>query len=96
MADLRESGDLTHEERLDYVNAVLCLQHLPPRTPANVSTGARSRVSIKVLTTVEAEDRQAHNLCTVRRLRRHPHPADSDNPLYRQLLAMASVVYVLV
>lgn len=43
---MRSSGDLTHEERLDYVNAVLCLQHLPSRTPANVSAGARSRVSI--------------------------------------------------
>lgn len=38
------SGDLSHDERLDYVNAVLCLQSLPPRTPANVSAGARSRV----------------------------------------------------
>lgn len=44
-SDRRYSGDLTHEERLDYVNAVLCLQRLPPRTPANVSAGARSRVS---------------------------------------------------
>jgi hypothetical protein len=39
------SGDLTHQERLDYVDAVLCLQRLPSRTPANVSSGARSRVS---------------------------------------------------
>lgn len=39
----REYGSLSHEERLDYVNAVQCLQNLPPRTPANVSSGARSR-----------------------------------------------------
>ena len=39
----REYGSLSREERLDYVNAVLCLQSLPPRTPANVSSGARSR-----------------------------------------------------
>jgi hypothetical protein len=45
VADTRHSGDLTHQERLNYVSAVLCLQHLPPRTPANVSAGARSRVS---------------------------------------------------
>ncbi|KAH8646195.1 hypothetical protein BX600DRAFT_390610 [Xylariales sp. PMI_506] len=37
------SGALSEEERLDYVNAVKCLQSLPPRTPANVSSGARSR-----------------------------------------------------
>ena len=47
-AHLHGSGDLTHEERLDYVNAVLCLQNLPPRTPVNVSAGARSRVSTRV------------------------------------------------
>ena len=43
LAIRREYGSLSREERLDYVNAVLCLQSLPPRTPANVSSGARSR-----------------------------------------------------
>lgn len=62
MADLHDSGDLTHEERLDYVNAVLCLQHLPPRTPASVSTGVRSRVSLMI---VEAKDTQVYGSATV-------------------------------
>lgn len=39
----REYGALSHEEKLDYVKAVQCLQTLPPRTPANVSSGVRSR-----------------------------------------------------
>ncbi|KAF6798247.1 tyrosinase central domain containing protein [Colletotrichum sojae] len=39
----REYGSLSKKERLAYVNAVKCLQRLPPRTPANVSSGARSR-----------------------------------------------------
>jgi tyrosinase len=43
LAIRREYGSLSRNERLDYVNAVLCLQSLPPRTPANVSSGARSR-----------------------------------------------------
>ncbi|KAG7151127.1 N-acetyl-6-hydroxytryptophan oxidase ivoB like protein [Verticillium longisporum] len=41
----REYGSLSEEERLSYVNAIKCLQTLPPRTPANVSSGAKSRVS---------------------------------------------------
>lgn len=39
----REYGALSRAEKLDYVRAVQCLQTLPPRTPANVSSGARSR-----------------------------------------------------
>ncbi|KPM45912.1 hypothetical protein AK830_g692 [Neonectria ditissima] len=39
----REYGSLSERERLAYVNAVKCLQHLPARTPANVSLGAKSR-----------------------------------------------------
>lgn len=39
----REYGALSHAEKLDYVKAVQCLQTLPARTPANVSSGARSR-----------------------------------------------------
>ncbi|WYZ37128.1 hypothetical protein EsH8_II_000634 [Colletotrichum jinshuiense] len=39
----REYGSLSKSERLAYVNAVKCLQRLPPQTPANVSSGARSR-----------------------------------------------------
>jgi hypothetical protein len=38
LAIRREYGSLSRNERLDYVNAVLCLQSLPPRTPANVSS----------------------------------------------------------
>lgn len=43
LAVRREYGSLSHRERLDYVKAVQCLQELPARTPANVSSGARSR-----------------------------------------------------
>lgn len=39
----REHGSLLTEEKLQYIDAVKCLQKLPPRTPANVSSGARSR-----------------------------------------------------
>ncbi|KAH6653191.1 hypothetical protein BKA67DRAFT_625169 [Truncatella angustata] len=39
----REYGSLSKAERLAYVNAVKCLQTLPPRTPSNVSAGAQSR-----------------------------------------------------
>ncbi|GAB7328380.1 hypothetical protein MBLNU13_g00362t2 [Cladosporium sp. NU13] len=52
-AAVAEDGDLTHQERLDYVNAVLCLQHLPPRTPANVSAGARSRYDDFIVTHIQ-------------------------------------------
>lgn len=38
------SGDLTKEERLDYVNAVKCLMKLPAKTPQEVAPGAKSRV----------------------------------------------------
>ncbi|KAH8842525.1 hypothetical protein MCOR02_004694 [Pyricularia oryzae] len=37
-------GDLTKEERLDYVNAVKCLMKLPAKTPQEVAPGAKSRV----------------------------------------------------
>ena len=39
----REYGDLTREERLDYIKAVKCLMELPGRTPRSVAPGARSR-----------------------------------------------------
>lgn len=39
----REYGDLTKEERLDYVNAVKCLMKLPPRTSQEIAPGAKSR-----------------------------------------------------
>ncbi|KAK3319501.1 tyrosinase-like protein [Cercophora scortea] len=39
----REYGSLSKTERLAYVNAVKCLQSLPPRTPASVAPGAKSR-----------------------------------------------------
>ncbi|KAG6362936.1 hypothetical protein INS49_008031 [Diaporthe citri] len=41
----REYGSLSEAERLDYVNAVKCLQRLPARTPASVAPGARSRIN---------------------------------------------------
>ncbi|KAH8888541.1 Di-copper centre-containing protein [Thozetella sp. PMI_491] len=39
----REYGSLSRQEKLDYINAVKCLQSLPARTPASVSAGAVSR-----------------------------------------------------
>lgn len=39
----REYGSFSSKEKLQYIDAVKCLQKLPPRTPANVSSGARSR-----------------------------------------------------
>ncbi|KAL6884773.1 hypothetical protein GGI43DRAFT_305217 [Trichoderma evansii] len=39
----REYGSLTKAERLDYINAVKCLQSLPARSPTSVVPGARSR-----------------------------------------------------
>lgn len=45
-ADMRSSGTLSRDEKLDYIRAVKCLRSLPPRTPANVSAGAVSRVSL--------------------------------------------------
>ncbi|KLU85477.1 hypothetical protein MAPG_04500 [Magnaporthiopsis poae ATCC 64411] len=39
----KEYGDLTREERLDYVKAVKCLMELPGRTPRSIAPGARSR-----------------------------------------------------
>lgn len=41
------SGSLSEAERLEYVDAVKCLQQLPPRTPSTAAAGAKSRVSIK-------------------------------------------------
>ncbi|KAK1541032.1 hypothetical protein CPAR01_07021 [Colletotrichum paranaense] len=49
----REYGSLSLTERLSYVNAVKCLQSLPPRTPANVSSGARSRFDDFVVTHIQ-------------------------------------------
>ncbi|TLD25198.1 hypothetical protein PspLS_06104 [Pyricularia sp. CBS 133598] len=43
LAIRKEYGDLTKEERLDYVNAVKCLMKLPARTPQEVAPGAKSR-----------------------------------------------------
>ncbi|KXH30469.1 hypothetical protein CSAL01_00697 [Colletotrichum salicis] len=49
----KEYGALSLSERLSYVNAVKCLQRLPPRTPANVSAGARSRFDDFVVTHIQ-------------------------------------------
>ncbi|KAK7949298.1 tyrosinase central domain-containing protein, partial [Apiospora aurea] len=49
----REYGSLSESERLDYVNAVKCLQALPARTPAGVSDGTRSRYDDFVLTHIQ-------------------------------------------
>lgn len=49
----REYGSLSKAERLDYVNAVKCLQSLPPRTPASVASGARSRFDDFIVTHIQ-------------------------------------------
>ncbi|KAG7150000.1 Tyrosinase P like protein [Verticillium longisporum] len=49
----REYGSLSEEERLSYINAIKCLQTLPPRTPANVSSGAKSRYDDFVVTHIQ-------------------------------------------
>ncbi|KAK4183281.1 hypothetical protein QBC35DRAFT_544200 [Podospora australis] len=49
----REYGSLTRQEKLDYINAVKCLQTLPARTPANVSSGARSRFDDFIVTHIQ-------------------------------------------
>ncbi|KAK3938963.1 tyrosinase-like protein orsC [Diplogelasinospora grovesii] len=49
----REYGSLSQADRLAYVNAVKCLQNLPARTPANVSSGARSRFDDFVVTHIQ-------------------------------------------
>ena len=40
------SGSLSKPERKAYTDAVLCLQSLPAKTPASISSGARSRVRV--------------------------------------------------
>ncbi|KAK1513109.1 hypothetical protein CTAM01_00505 [Colletotrichum tamarilloi] len=39
----REWGTLSKSEKLDYINAVKCLQSRPARTPASQSSGAKTR-----------------------------------------------------
>lgn len=54
---MNSSGSLTKAQRLDYVNAVKCLQSLPPRTPASVASGARSRVCLYAFARQTCDDR---------------------------------------
>ncbi|OLN96037.1 Tyrosinase 3 [Colletotrichum chlorophyti] len=49
----REYGSLSQQERLAYVNAVKCLQKLPPRTPASVAAGAKSRFDDFIVTHIQ-------------------------------------------
>ncbi|KAI6790804.1 Di-copper centre-containing protein [Hortaea werneckii] len=46
----REYGSLSKAERLEYVDAVKCLQQLPPRTPSTAAAGAKSRFDDFVVT----------------------------------------------
>ncbi|RMZ15510.1 hypothetical protein D0860_01635 [Hortaea werneckii] len=46
----REYGSLSEVERLEYVDAVKCLQQLPPRTPSTAAAGAKSRFDDFVVT----------------------------------------------
>ncbi|EFW99211.1 tyrosinase [Grosmannia clavigera kw1407] len=49
----RAYGALSRHEKLDYIGAVKCLMILPSRTPANVSSGARSRFDDFVATHIQ-------------------------------------------
>ncbi|KAK4182224.1 putative tyrosinase [Podospora australis] len=49
----REYGSLSIAERQAYVNAVLCLQSKPARTPASVAPGAKSRFDDFVVTHIQ-------------------------------------------
>ncbi|KAH6634730.1 tyrosinase-like protein [Chaetomium sp. MPI-SDFR-AT-0129] len=49
----KEYGSLSTSERQAYVNAVKCLQKLPPRTPASVAPGAKSRFDDFVVTHIQ-------------------------------------------
>ena len=40
---VRHRGHLTPNERKDYINAVLCLQKKPSKTPSSKAPGAKSR-----------------------------------------------------
>ncbi|KAK7995202.1 hypothetical protein PG990_013975 [Apiospora arundinis] len=46
----REYGDLSKEERLDYVQAVKCLISLPAHTPSDYAPGAKSRYDDFIVT----------------------------------------------
>ncbi|KEY67777.1 hypothetical protein S7711_04095 [Stachybotrys chartarum IBT 7711] len=49
----REYGSLSKAQRHDYVNAVQCLQALPPRTPSSVAAGAKSRFDDFIVTHIQ-------------------------------------------
>ncbi|KAK8006936.1 hypothetical protein PG989_000926 [Apiospora arundinis] len=49
----REYGDLTREERLDYVRAMQCMMDAPAKTPASVSPGAKNRFDDFVVTHIQ-------------------------------------------
>jgi tyrosinase len=49
----REYGSLSKADRLAYVNAVKCLMTLPPKTPASVAPGAKSRFDDFVVTHIQ-------------------------------------------
>ncbi|GAB7358402.1 hypothetical protein MBLNU230_g2471t1 [Neophaeotheca triangularis] len=46
----KEYGRLSYEEKLDYIQAVQCLQELPARTPSSFASGAKSRFDDFVVT----------------------------------------------
>lgn len=49
----REYGSLSKQERLDYINAIKCLQQKPAKTPASVAAGAKSRYDDFVVTHIQ-------------------------------------------
>ncbi len=43
VSDLADRGDMTIEQRTDFINATLCLMNAPPKAPKDQFPGVRSR-----------------------------------------------------
>lgn len=43
VSDLTNRGDMTIEQRTDFINATLCLMNAPPKAPKDQFPGVRSR-----------------------------------------------------
>src|SRR4051812_15701423 len=43
VSDFTNRGDMTNEQRTDFINATLCLMNAPPKAPKDQFPGVRSR-----------------------------------------------------
>lgn len=50
----RTRGDLSAEQRIEYTNAVLCLQSKPGNTPSELAPGAKTRYDDWVATHINS------------------------------------------